>query len=116
MHAAELFEIFGVEIRRLPRDQLVARAREFGAPLAPVKSLEEFLRDPQVLANRTVFDVDDPTSGGMRLLRNPVRLPSTPPSLRRLPPRLGEHTDEILDEAGYSQAEIAALREAAAVR
>lgn len=116
MHAAELFEVFGAEIRRWPRDQLVARAQELGAPLAPVKSLEEFLCDPQVLANRTVFDVDDPAAGAMRLLRNPVRFASAPPSLRRLPPRLGEHTDEILGEAGFSQAEIATLRDTGAVR
>jgi crotonobetainyl-CoA:carnitine CoA-transferase CaiB-like acyl-CoA transferase len=48
-------------------------------------------------------------------LRNPVRLQQTPPSLRRHPPRLGEHTDEVLRGAGYVADDIATLRARAVV-
>jgi crotonobetainyl-CoA:carnitine CoA-transferase CaiB-like acyl-CoA transferase len=51
----------------------------------------------------------------MRFLASPVRFPETPTSFRHLPPRLGEHTDEVLGEAGFGGEEIEALRTAGAV-
>jgi crotonobetainyl-CoA:carnitine CoA-transferase CaiB-like acyl-CoA transferase len=68
-----------------------------------------------VMSNRTVFEVDDEAAGRVRYLRNPVRSDGMMPSFRRHPPRLGEHTDEVLRAAGYSGDEIAALRAAAIV-
>jgi formyl-CoA transferase len=50
----------------------------------------------------------------MRFLGNPVRFP-TPTSFRRLPPRLAQHTDEVLGDAGFAGDEIKALRAAGAV-
>ena len=70
----------------------------------------------QALHNRTVETLDDPRFGPTRYLRHPVRYEKTPASLRRHAPRLGEHTDEILFEAGYSGEEVAALRESGAAR
>ncbi len=61
--------------------------------------------------NRTVFESEDAAAGRIRYLRNPVRLSATPASLHRHPPRLGEHTDDVLNAAGYSEQGIAALRE-----
>jgi crotonobetainyl-CoA:carnitine CoA-transferase CaiB-like acyl-CoA transferase len=106
----ELFALLEGELRRWPTGVLVERARQFGAPLAPANDLRQFLADPQVAANRTVFESEDAAAGRIRYLRNPVRLSATPPSLHRHPPRLGEHTDEVLNAAGYSEQDIAALR------
>jgi crotonobetainyl-CoA:carnitine CoA-transferase CaiB-like acyl-CoA transferase len=103
------------EIRRWPTAELVERARRFGAPIAPVNDLAAFLADPQVAAGGAVVPVEDAQAGPMRFLGNPVRFPDTPTSFRRLPPRLGEHTDEVLGEAGFGAEEIAGLRAAAAV-
>ncbi|MBM4267775.1 MAG: CoA transferase [Deltaproteobacteria bacterium] len=115
LNAPELFEILEAACKRWTTAELVERAREFGAPLAPANDVADFLCDPQVASNRTVFETEDPGAGRMRMIRNPVRFADTPTSLRRRPPRLGEHTDEVLREIGYTAEEIGALRAEGAV-
>jgi crotonobetainyl-CoA:carnitine CoA-transferase CaiB-like acyl-CoA transferase len=115
-HAAELFAMLGAEIRKWTTAELVSRARKFEAPLAPVQDLEAFLADPQVAANRTVLELEHPAAGTLRMIRHPARYAATPASLRRHPPGLGEHTDQVLREVGYSEAAIEALRAAGAAR
>ena len=60
--------------------------------------------------------MEDPRFGPTRYLRHAVRYERTPAGLRRHAPRLGEHSDEILGEAGFGAEEIAALRESGVVR
>jgi len=79
-------------------------------PFAPVYELEDFMADAQVQHNRTIFDAEDPQGGTTRYVRHPTVFEDTPATLRRHPPRPGEHTDEILGEAGFSGEEIAAMR------
>ncbi len=116
LHANELFEILEQEVARFPTAELVERARKLGAPLAPANTLGDFIADPQVAANGTVFSVDHERAGTLRLVRNPVRFSATPTGLRRLPPGLGAETDEILAEAGLGHEEIEKLREDGTVR
>jgi crotonobetainyl-CoA:carnitine CoA-transferase CaiB-like acyl-CoA transferase len=110
-----LYALLEVELAKWSTDELVARARRFGAPLAPVYGVREFMADPQVRANRTVFEVEDPRAGTLRQLSHPARYAETPASLRRLPPSQGEHTDEVLAEVGYRADEIRALRASGAI-
>jgi crotonobetainyl-CoA:carnitine CoA-transferase CaiB-like acyl-CoA transferase len=114
-HAQELFGTFEAELRKWPTREFIARAREHGAPFAPANDLDDFLSDPQVRHNRTWQDWEAPGSGTTRYLRHPVRYAETPASLRRHPPRLGEHTDELLAEAGFEAAEIRAGRESGVI-
>jgi len=111
----ELFELLETEIRKWTTEELVARARANDAPFGPVNDLAAFFADPQVVHNRTFFEAEDPRAGGARYLRHPSRFSATPASFRRHPPRLGEHTDEVLAAAGLSTDAIANLRDEGSV-
>ncbi len=112
MNWAAFIEAVEAALCRWRTADLVERARRFSAPLAPANCVADFLAHPQVAANGTVFEVPDRGDARIRYLKNPAGLRETPPSFRRHAPRLGEHTDAILAEAGLSADEIAALRAA----
>lgn len=65
---------------------------------APVRSLGEALDDPQTAINGMLCPVDHPILGEMTLLGSPVHLSAAPMTIRHLPPKLGQHTDEVLQE------------------
>lgn len=73
-----------------------------GVPCGPVNSVAEVFKDPQILAQNMVMDVDHPGHGIVRMLGFPVKFSDTPCQVRRPAPRLGEHSDEILAELGYA--------------
>jgi crotonobetainyl-CoA:carnitine CoA-transferase CaiB-like acyl-CoA transferase len=85
-------------------------------PAMVVNSLESLLRDPHLEATGFWQVVEHPTEGTMRLPGIPAAYSKTPAAIRRLPPRLGEHSVEILREAGLSASEIDALLAAGATR
>ena len=76
------------------------------APGGPVLTLPQVFDGP---AAHMVETVEHPTAGPLRLVRSPVGIDGERPSARRHPPRLGEHTAEVLTEAGYSPEEVADL-------
>jgi len=108
--APELFEMLETELRRWKTAELVLRARQFGAPLAAVNGIDEFLADAQVQANQTVMEIERPETGPIPVLRSAPRFGGTPTEPPRPPPLLGEHTTEVLREAGFTDAEIETLR------
>lgn len=82
-------------------------------PAGPVMSLQQVLDDPHVAEAGLLQRVDYPgLTKPAPVMRPPVRLSATPADIRQRAPTLGEHTDAILGELGYSDSEIAALREA----
>jgi crotonobetainyl-CoA:carnitine CoA-transferase CaiB-like acyl-CoA transferase len=84
-------------------------------PCGPINTLDRVFRHPQVLHRRMVEEIDHPTAGRIKLVGIPYKFSATPLAIRRHPPTLGEHTEEVLRELGYSEAEVAALRAEGAI-
>jgi len=81
-----------------------------GVWAAPVLTYDEFFAHPVAQSADLTEEVEHPVAGHVRLLRFPLEFSSGRAGVRRLPPASGEHTDEILQEAGYRREEIAAFR------
>jgi crotonobetainyl-CoA:carnitine CoA-transferase CaiB-like acyl-CoA transferase len=99
---------------RSSADWLV-RLEEAGVPCAPALTRNEVIEHEQVLASDILVTSEHPKAGRLRQARPAARFDKTPAGIRHGAPLLGEHSDEILAEAGLSAEEIAALRDAGVV-
>jgi crotonobetainyl-CoA:carnitine CoA-transferase CaiB-like acyl-CoA transferase len=84
-------------------------------PAGPINTPREALDDPHVRAGDFFTEIDFPGIGKVPVAATPIKLHATPGEVRFRPPMLGEHTDQILRELGYSAAEIDALKQKGAV-
>ena len=86
-----------------------------GVVAGPIYNMEQVYRDPQVLAREMLVDTEDPELGTIHNIGVPVKLSATPGSIRRRAPALGEHSDEILLEHGFTQGEVGELLNAGVI-
>ncbi|MEQ6333766.1 CoA transferase [Sphingobium sp. MK2] len=86
-----------------------------GVPAGPIYKLDEMFEDPQVKESGIVQPIEHPELGEVKVLGQPITLSRTPAQFRRAPPALGEHTSQILAEAGFPAEAIAELAAAGVV-
>jgi formyl-CoA transferase len=84
---------------------------KYDIPCGPILSMKEIAEEPALRATGTVVEVDHPTRGKYLSVGNPIKLSDSPTEVTRSP-LLGEHTVEVLEQLGYSEAQIAQLKEA----
>jgi len=108
-HRVELVEILSARTRQRSTQHLVAALDAAGIPAGPVNRIGDMLADPHVRARDMVIETVHPVAGPTRALGVPIKLSRTPGTVRRPAPLLGQHTREVLREAGYTDAQIDAL-------
>jgi len=90
----------------------IEKLRKAGVPCGPINTVAEALTDPHTLAREMVATVKHPSAGDLRMVGIPFRLNGTPASIRRAPPLLGQHTDEVLGgELGIPAERLGRLRD-----
>ena len=106
-----LDSLIGAALKAEKTAAWIAKLRAVGVPCGPINSVAEALNDPHTLARNMVCAINHPAAGEVKLVGIPFRMNGTPPAVRRPPPLLGEHTEEVLGkELGVDSARLAQLR------
>jgi len=114
-HRARLAKLIEGVMTGQPRQRWLDLFDAREIPCGPINDYSEVFASPQVFARELVRHVDHPTLGRLRTLGSPIKMSETPPNPDRRAPLLGEHNDQVLVEAGFNPAEIAALHRSGAV-
>jgi formyl-CoA transferase len=97
-------------------EEWLRQFREAGLPCGPINAISDVFAHPQAEARQMVLEADHPTAGRLRFPGFPYKLSQTQPALRRPPPLLGQHTEEILREVlRYPEGAVTLLRQKRAV-
>jgi formyl-CoA transferase len=107
-HLMEIFDGIEAWTKTKSKFEAMEILNEYDIPCGPILSMKEIAEEPSLRKTGTVVEVDHPTRGKYLTVGNPIKLSDSPTEVKRSP-LLGEHTDEIMKELGYSDAEIQSL-------
>lgn len=114
-NAAELVSILDDRFATRTREEWMRILQAEGCIYTPIQTLTEVVNDPQARANNYIIDVDHPDWGEMKMTGFPWDFSETPAAWKRQAPGFGEHTEEVLLEAGYTKDDIAKFRSEGAI-
>ncbi len=110
-HKPELLPLLDELFATQRAEHWLDAARKAGVPAGPILQISEVVSNPHVLARGMVTEVDNPRTGKkLKQLGTPVKFSKSRTSIRMAPPGLGEHSEEVLGELGYSKDRIEELR------
>jgi formyl-CoA transferase len=107
-HLMEIFDGIEQWTKTKTKFEAMEILNKYDIPCGPILSMKEIAEEPSLRKTGTVVEVDHPTRGKYLTVGNPIKLSDSPTEVKRSP-LLGEHTDEIMKELGYSDAEIQSL-------
>lgn len=107
----ELTRILEYQLQLKTVNEWIKLFSEKNIPCGPIHTIDQVFEHPQVLARDMVVQVEHPEAGMVKLVGSPVKLSRTNTKIERHPPMAGEHTWEILQEAGFSFEEITYFKE-----
>ncbi len=111
-HRQEVVTMLNQLFRTRPAAEWMKLCDEIGIPSAPINTMDKVFNDPQVQARQLKLEISHPENGTIPLVASPLRIPTSPVQIRYLPPKLGEHTEEILQELlQYDISQITTLRQ-----
>jgi crotonobetainyl-CoA:carnitine CoA-transferase CaiB-like acyl-CoA transferase len=115
-HRAELIPMIEKVLATRGSNAWAEEMSRLGIPSGAINTIDQALAHPQVQARDMVLTVQHPTAGPVRMSGSPIKMTSHRAAAYRPPPLLGQHTDEVLAELGYSTADVAAMRRDGVVR
>ena len=110
-HRDEIYRIVAEILPQKTTQEWIEILDRYNLWAGPVYTYDDLVNDPQVHHNQMIVEIDHPTEGKLKVLGIPIRFSESPGTIRQYPPLVGEHTDEILKDAGYTEEEIRRLKE-----